>query len=540
MTILACAALALLLSLGGPRRPGLLLSLVALAIVCGLSSLALLGSPISILLFALLAGAGLFLALLLPRVLARLFIALFALVALPLGPTAALGKAGLVAASAVALALLFFAVKRPAETMRLACAGAGGLVLSLVLPHQHLLGWRLAVTALLLVLEALVRRFLWPERERTPVVVQVVASRAAALGVAGMLLVLALPFLAPPPGAPIASERPDLPPLPYAERRARLGALAPQGGLVWPLPSEAIFWDEPNLDRALFPWFDNLDALFLGVRTKGLVALPPSDGSLRVMSRISLHKPIAESRLNADPPALARLRAAAQATTAALRDILPLIKPGARESDLEPALKAAMRAHGCGAESFPLIFASGPSAAEPHGSGNAGTLQPDTLLVADVGCFIDHYASDFTRTLPVSGRFTPRQKLLYDNVFAAQAAALAQCKPGVFLSRGPSEVSMDATAREVLKARATDHQAHMIHDLGHTVGLFVHDIWMSGPLARGNVITIEPGTYLPGELGIRIEDTFLVDGDGCERLTTGFPAESDAIEAALVRHQASP
>ncbi len=533
MTILACVALSLLLSLGGPRRPVLLLSLLALGLLGGLFALALIAKPLSILLFALLAGFGLFLALLLPRLLPRLFIALFALVALPLGPTAALGKAGSVAAIAAALALLFFAVKRPAETMRIACAGAGGMVLSLVLPREHLLVWRLAATAALLALEMLVRRFFWTERERTPLGVQVVAGRAAALGAAGMLLVLALPFLAPLPGAPIASERPDLPPLPYAERRAHLESLAPQGGLVWPLPSEAIFWDEPNLDRALFPYLDNLDALFLGVRTKGLIALPPRDGSLRVSGRISLHQPIADARLVADAPALARLRAAAQATTAALRDILPLIKPGARESELEPALKAAMRAHGCGRESFPLIFASGPSAAEPHGSGNAGTLQDGTLLVADVGCFIDHYASDFTRTLPVSGSFTPRQKLLYDNVFAAQAAALAQCKPGVFLSRGPGEESMDATAREVLKARATDHQAHMIDDLGHTVGLFVHDIWMSGPLAQGNVITIEPGTYLQGELGIRIEDTFLVDADGCERLTTGFPAESDAIEAAL-------
>ena len=154
-------------------------------------------------------------------------------------------------------------------------------------------------------------------------------------------------------------------------------------------------------------------------------------------------------------------------------------------------------------------------------------------VVADIGCSIDHYASDFTRTLPVSKAFTPRQKQLYEGVLAAQSAALANCKPGEFLTRSGDQESMEKAARAALKAHAPDGEAHMDHSLGHTVGLFVHDVRLPGPLAEGNVITIEPGTYLQGELGIRIEDTFLVTKSGCERITEGFPAEPAAIEAAM-------
>ena len=145
--------------------------------------------------------------------------------------------------------------------------------------------------------------------------------------------------------------------------------------------------------------------------------------------------------------------------------------------------------------------------------------------MTDVGCYSAHYASDFTRTLPVSGKFTATQRGLYQAVYHAQQAAVRACKPGVELKE------LDTTAREIIRARGL--QDHNPFGIGHTVGLFVHDVGGRAPLAPGMVITIEPGLYRKGELGIRIEDTYLVTEKGCEALTEGFPADPDSIERLM-------
>jgi methionine aminopeptidase len=529
-----------------PRARGAALLGFALSLLAAAGLFTVLSSTVPIALFALLSLVGILAAAVLVRLLPRLFIALFAVAALPFAGLASEGRTGVAFAGIGFLAVLYLAVKQPQPLFRLSCASLAALAFAPLLPEAHALLFRCLAALALLGIELLGERAL-PSPPRTPLPLRTHAKLGAILGALAALVILLLPALAQPLAAPIASDHPELQPLPYPERRAQLERDAPRGGLVWPLPSEALTWDEPNLDRALFPRFDNLDALFLGMRTRGLLAIDgpatsPGTGSERPPDRtplrwlrasVSLHKPIAAMRLQHDPAALARLRLAAQATVAALNDVLPMIHPGATEASLEAALKNAMGRHGCGPESFPLIFASGASAAEPHGSGNLGTLKEGELLVADIGCTVDHYASDFTRTLPVSGKFTERQKLLYENVFLAQAAALAKCKPGAQLDRGGRGESLEDTARAFLKSRAPDHDAHMPHSLGHSVGLFVHDIYASAPLEPGNVITLEPGTYLPGKLGIRIEDTFVVTRDGCEALTSGFPAEADAVEARM-------
>ena len=172
-------------------------------------------------------------------------------------------------------------------------------------------------------------------------------------------------------------------------------------------------------------------------------------------------------------------------------------------------------------------MASGASVGEGHGSGNRGTLTNGTLAVVDVGCTVDGYVSDFTRTLPVGGRFSPALRPIYEGVLAAQRAAEVACRPGVSLvpRRTEGGQSLDGIAREVLK-RELGHD-RMGHALGHTVGLWVHDVRTGGPLQPGMVITLEPGDYGP-TAGVRIEDTYLVTETGCERLTEGFPAESGA------------
>jgi Xaa-Pro aminopeptidase len=154
-------------------------------------------------------------------------------------------------------------------------------------------------------------------------------------------------------------------------------------------------------------------------------------------------------------------------------------------------------------------------------------MQDGELILLDMGAEFAHYAADITRTLPVSGRFTARQREIYDLVLKAQKAALAKLKPGVYLE------DIDATARQVIEAAG--YGDYFIHGLGHFVGLDVHDAGAyQQPLAPGMVITLEPGIYLPEEkLGVRIEDDVLLTKTGGKILSDGLPREADEIEKWL-------
>jgi Xaa-Pro aminopeptidase len=247
---------------------------------------------------------------------------------------------------------------------------------------------------------------------------------------------------------------------------------------------------------------------------------------------ISLHPTVARFRRVPDPPALARLRAAARATAEAVAEVAPRARDDLPEAELARLIEEAMERRGCHRGSFPPIAASGGSVGTGHGSGNRGTLVNGTLVVVDVGCRVDGYVSDFTRTLPVGGRFSPGHRAMYEGVLSAQRAAEKACRPGVFLgSRGSgTDTSLEKIARAELKR--TLGRDTMGHSLGHTVGMFVHDVLVLGPLQPGMVITIEPGAYSSTE-GLRIEDTYVVTETGCERLTEGFPADPDRVEAAM-------
>ena len=154
-------------------------------------------------------------------------------------------------------------------------------------------------------------------------------------------------------------------------------------------------------------------------------------------------------------------------------------------------------------------------------------MQEGELILLDMSAEFAHYASDITRTLPVNGKFSARQRQIYDLVLKAQQAALAKLKPGVYIE------DLDATARQVIEAGG--YGDYFIHGLGHFVGLDVHDAGAyQQPLAPGMVITLEPGIYLPQEkLGVRIEDDVLVTKTGAKILSDGLPREPDEIEKWL-------
>jgi Xaa-Pro aminopeptidase len=180
---------------------------------------------------------------------------------------------------------------------------------------------------------------------------------------------------------------------------------------------------------------------------------------------------------------------------------------------------------GAQAASFPPIVAAGEHGALPHAAPRDVAIPAGTLVVIDWGARLDGYASDCTRTF-ATGPLDPRDRAVYDLVLVAQAQALEAVRPG------PIGKEVDAVARTIIDDAG--HGEHFGHGLGHGVGLEVHEgprLSKQGkdPLAAGNVVTVEPGVYVPGAVGVRIEDLVVVTEDGCEVLS-GMPKELRTVE----------
>ena len=221
-----------------------------------------------------------------------------------------------------------------------------------------------------------------------------------------------------------------------------------------------------------------------------------------------------------------RLSAVADATFAAAR-------PGMSERALAAVLEAAMREAGFDRLAFDTIVASGPHAALPHYRAGDRILARGDLLVLDFGGVLDGYCCDLTRTVSVGPPSAESQRL-HDAVRAAQQAAIAAVRPGVEAS------AVDAAARSVLQARGLGDAFG--HGTGHGLGLEVHEEPRISQrrggtppvaLAPGMVFTVEPGAYLPGFGGVRIEDDVLVTESGCEVLTA-VPRDS-ALRTSRLR-----
>jgi Xaa-Pro aminopeptidase len=173
-----------------------------------------------------------------------------------------------------------------------------------------------------------------------------------------------------------------------------------------------------------------------------------------------------------------------------------------------------------------------------HYNSDDHQMQAGDLVVMDVAGSYSGYASDITRTLPVSGHFTPRQREIYEIVRAAQAAAIAAAKPGVSLSRGKN--SPQDAAYNYINTHGTDSHgkplgSYFIHGVGHSVGLNVHDPMNRDELLEaGMVVTMEPGVYIPEEkIGVRIEDMILITRDGNEVLTKRLPSDAEVVEKLM-------
>jgi Xaa-Pro aminopeptidase len=189
---------------------------------------------------------------------------------------------------------------------------------------------------------------------------------------------------------------------------------------------------------------------------------------------------------------------------------------------------------GCERHAYSPIVGSGGNAAILHYSKNARRMDNGELVLMDVGPECSMYATDITRTVPVNGKFTPRQRELYDIVLGAQKAALAAIKPGAMMGSRFNKVGVHKLVMDYFEEHGKLGK-YFTHGLGHHVGLDVHDAFdPTLPLAAGMVITLEPGLYIPEEgIGIRIEDMVLVTDKGAELLSSKLPREADEIEKAM-------
>lgn len=215
---------------------------------------------------------------------------------------------------------------------------------------------------------------------------------------------------------------------------------------------------------------------------------------------------------------IAAITAAAALASDALAEVLPTIRPGQTELLVASRLEAALRRRGSEWHPFQTIVASGPRAAFPHARTTQREIEAGEWLLLDFGAQVDGYCADLTRTVVVGGRADDRQREVYEAVRAAQLRARREIRPGM------TGREADALARDLLHARGLAEAFG--HSLGHGLGLEVHEAprlsaTSEAVLPVGAVVTIEPGLYLPGWGGVRLEDDIVLTAEGPRELSDG-------------------
>ena len=239
------------------------------------------------------------------------------------------------------------------------------------------------------------------------------------------------------------------------------------------------------------------------------------------------------------PGEIALIRKAVDASVEAHFAAMKAMKPGLWEYEISALMKYEFERRGCEWPAYPPIVGSGFFSTVLHYDEDSNQMKDGDVVVMDVAGSYSGYASDITRTMPVNGHFTARQREIYEIVLGAQNAALAAAKPGVYVGRGGAK-GLNELAFDYLNTHGKDLHGqplgqYFFHGLSHPVGLNVHDpIDYNRVLEPGMVITIEPGIYLPEEkIGVRIEDDILITPDGNELLTRRLPRAVEEIERLM-------
>lgn len=301
----------------------------------------------------------------------------------------------------------------------------------------------------------------------------------------------------------------------------------------------------PEFDQRLIGWVSAL-------RLKSGAGMHPPD------EFIALDHLLHDLRLYKARDEVSAMRRAARIAVQAHRRAMSICRPGLHEYQIEAEFMHEFRSHGARPSYLPII-GSGPNACVLHYHANSRELQDGDLLLADVGCEYDYYASDVTRTYPVNGRFTAEQRAIYEVVLEAQQAALAQVAPGRLWNE-PHEAAVRAVVNGLRRlgllkgapaalVRTGAYRRFFMHRTGHWLGMDVHDVGdykVAGEwrvLEPGMAMTVEPGIYIPRGsrdvprrwwgIGVRIEDDVLVTRDGNDVLTSDLPSDPDIVEALV-------
>jgi len=220
-------------------------------------------------------------------------------------------------------------------------------------------------------------------------------------------------------------------------------------------------------------------------------------------------------RASKDEGELAVMRRAQEITDAAFQAILNYIRPGLTEREIAARLVYELLSRGGERTSFDPIVAAGPNGSIPHAVPGDRAVEAGSFITMDFGCVVEGYCSDMTRTVAL-GRPTEEMEAVYELVLAAQRAGIAAARAGV-----PGK-DVDAAARQVLSGGG--YGEYFTHSFGHSLGVEIHETPSASsgetkPLPAGAVISAEPGVYLPGKFGVRIEDVLILREDGCEDIT---------------------
>jgi Xaa-Pro aminopeptidase len=224
---------------------------------------------------------------------------------------------------------------------------------------------------------------------------------------------------------------------------------------------------------------------------------------------------------------------------------MKMMRPGLYEYQVAAKMVEIHDYAGCETEAYAPIVGTGINSTVLHYNKLDRRIEDGDIVLMDVGGQYSGYASDITRTVPANGKFTPRQREIYEIVLGAQNAAMAALKPGMTLGGKDAATSLQKIAMDYIDSHGKDLEGrslgrYYIHGLSHHVGLNVHDpSGPSRPLEPGMVITIEPGIYIPEEnLGVRIEDDVLITATGYKQLTARLPRSPDEIEKIMAEGKA--
>jgi len=250
---------------------------------------------------------------------------------------------------------------------------------------------------------------------------------------------------------------------------------------------------------------------------------------------------IASLRTYKDAGEAALIRKAVDASVAAHFAALKAVKPNTTEREISALMQYEWGKRGCERPAYAPIVGSGFYSTVLHYSDDSSQMKSGDVVVIDAAGEYSMYASDITRTLPINGHFTARQREIYDIVLGAQQAAEAAFKSGKSTMRRDTPDSLYKVAYDYINSHGKDLHGdsvgkYFIHGLGHPVGLNVHDATdPAAPLGPGQVFTIEPGIYIPEEnLGVRIEDDYYVDEGGkLIKLSAALPSRAEDVEKAM-------